>query len=490
MNPLRGKAARFMFAALMLVGAALVLGQTVRAQSPKTPADAGIVDRLQPSVSVQAAAGTDARLPFWFVANEFGRFARRRPAVMTSLAVDVRARPSRRFDIAAGADLVARGADRSALYAHELYVQGIAGPFTATAGRIERIQGMVDTSLTVGGTTLSHNATPIPALRIETPAYVEAPFTNGFLAGRGSFAHGWLESSRFVDRSYLHSKQFYLRVFPERWPVQLHGGLVHNVVWGGTHPELGNLADGPGTFFDVIFVRELDQGETRPGEFEDSGIGNSIAAYDVAVTAQRNGWRGRISRQFYIDTAAGSRFRNLWDGLWGVNLAREETGHWVDRILYEHLRFVRQNALWGAEGRRGARGREVYYNNFTYLSGWTYHGQVLGTPLARTIADAPRLDASPNGFPVVNDIIVANHLGAQGHIAQDWTYTALVTYSRNHGMLFTPQPRLDQLSVLLEATGRVLPAYNLAATAGVAIDTGELYAHRAGLRFGLTWTPR
>ena len=490
MNQLDRLRARFVLAGFLLICIALVLSESAGAQPAQTQPDTtAFGDRLQPRVSVQTAASTGKRLPFWFVANEFGRFARRSPAVMTSFGVDLIARPSRRFDVAAGADLVARGADQSTLYAHELYVQGVAGPFTATAGRIERIQGLVDTSLTVGGTTLSHNATPIPALRIETPSYVEVPFTNGFLAGRGSFSHGWLESTRFVDRPYLHSKQFYLRVFPERWSVQLHGGIVHNVVWGGTHPDLGNLADGFGTFLDVIFVQEIEQGETLPGEGEDSGIGNSTAAYDLAITAQRNDWRGRIYRQFYIDTAAGSRFRNLWDGLWGVSLAREEKGHWVDRVLFEHLRFVRQNAVWGAEGRRGRVGREVYYNNFTYLSGWTYHGQVLGTPLARTLADAPRLDASPNGFPVVNNIIVANHLGVQGHIAADWTYTALLTYSRNHGMLFTPQPRLDQLSVLLEATGRVLPTYDLAATVGVAVDTGELYEERAGLRFGLTWIP-
>ena len=446
-------------------------------------------DRLQPRVAVQATAATDDGLPFWLVSNQYGRFSRDATNAVTQLGVTIAPDPSRTFDVSAGLDVAARASANAALYAHEWYGRLHVGPFRATLGRMEHIQGIVDTSLTMGSTTWSPNATPIPAIRVGAPSYVDVPFTRGFLAVKGAFAHGWLEQDRFVESPYLHEKQLYARVLPRRWPVQLHGGVIHNVVWAGTHPSLGELADGFDTFRKVVFVEELEGDEGLPGEGEDSGLGNTVAAYDFAVSAQGWGWSGRVYREFYIDTAAGRRFRNVWDGLWGVNVVRDAPGGWIDRVLFEHLRFVRQNAVKGAEGRRGARGREIYYNNFLYRTGWTYAGRVRGTPVALTDADAPQLANAEDNLPVTNNIIVANHLGIAGHPVPRWRYRVLATYSRNHGMFFNPKPRLDQFAALVEVHGDVLPEYHLGATAALATDLGAVFDDRIGLRLGLVWTP-
>ena len=470
------------------VGLLLLLFAPRPACSQEDLSDLAWQQRVQVGVSMDATASTDDGLPFWLVSQRTGRFDRNATNGVTRLSAALAPRLDRWWSLSAGVDVVGRASRHSSLYLHQLYGRLHAGPLRATLGRMEYVQGIVDTSLTVGSTTWSRNATPIPALRVEAPAYVSVPFTQGFLAMKGAFAHGWLENDRFVESPYLHEKQLYARLFPQRWPVQLHGGIIHNVVWAGTHPTLGELADGFDTFQKVLFVEELEGDEGLPGEGQDSGLGNTIAAYDVAVSAQGWGWTGRVYREFYIDTAAGRRFRNVWDGLWGVNLVRAEPGHWIDRILFEHLRFVRQNALRGAEGRKGKRGREIYYNNFLYRSGWTYAGRILGTPLALTDVDAPNIANPDNGFPVTNNIIVANHLGIAGHLHSRWQYRLLLTYSQNHGMLFNPQPRLDQVTTLVEVTGRPLPQRNLRVTLGTAFDGGAVFAERLGLYLGLAWT--
>ncbi|WP_022836111.1 capsule assembly Wzi family protein [Salisaeta longa] len=443
--------------------------------------------RIQAQAGLTAIGGTDDLGPFWIVSNRYGRFGRAGQGVVGDAAVWVQPRAGRRWDVSGGLHVVGRGSEQSALYAQAWYLTGHAGPFALTAGQQATVQGHIDTTLSLGGTTWSKNALPVPRIALYTPDYVSVPFTNDYVAVRGLLSHGWMPADRFVSNAYLHQKQAYLRLLPPRGPVQLHLGVIQNVMWAGTHPQAGELADGWDAFWKVLITEELEGNENVGPEGTDSGVGNTVAAYDVAVTAQGAGWRAKGYRQFYIDTAAGRRFRNFWDGLWGLSLRRATTGHWLDAVLYEHVRFVRQNAVWGASGKKGQRGREIYYNNYLYREGWTRAGRVIGLPLALTDAYAPRLANASDGFPVTNNIIVAHHLGVAGHVAPRWTYRAFLTYSRNHGMLFNPQPRRDQVSGWLSVRGPLAPRYGLALTAGLAVDAGAVFADRAGLLLGLRW---
>lgn len=397
------------------------------------------------------------------------------------------------INLSGAADVLARGTAPATVYAHELYGQVDIGPFRATVGRAAHQQGIVDSTLSMGSTTWSRNASPIPALRLEVPRYLDVPGTNGFVGVKGTFAHGWFEQDRFTQGAYLHEKQGYVRLLPQDGSIQLHAGIIHNVMWGGTHPTIGDLPDDLKAFWRVASGTRIDDemADELP-EGEDSGLGNTVAAYDAAVTAQALGWKGAVYREFYVETAASRYLRNVWDGLWGVNLVRRSGTGIVNRILYEHLRLVRHNAIWGAEGRRGRRGREVYYNNFLYRSGWSYEGQVLGSPMALTDQYAPRL-VSPerdSDRPIINNIVVANHLGVAGHVTAGWDYKALLTYSRNHGAVFNPLSRHDQVTMLVEGEGPLFSERGLFLRVGLAADFGAAFEDRIGGLLALRWQPR
>ena len=451
-------------------------------------------------VQTQATGATDVQVPFWLVAGRHGRLGRAAGNALARAALTLAPTPGRRLAVSAGLDVLARASGTptargaSAAYLHQGYVRLHAGPVRLTAGRVEHVQGLIDTTLSAGGTTWSANATPVPAVRLALARYVGVPGTRGVVAVRGSFAHGWFEPDRFVERAYLHSKQLYLRLLPERAPAQIHAGIIHNVMWGGTHPELGNLPDGWRAFRRVLIQKELEGDEGLTGEGRNSAVGNAVAAYDVAVTGDVRDWRGRAYRQFYIETGVSAQLRSPWDGLWGMSLRRAEGGRLVDRLLYEHLRFVRQNARYDLPGDLGRRGRERYYTSTEYEDGWTYGGRLLGTPLALLDADAPRLARTdrPGGTPfaVASNIVVAHHLGLAGQVAPGWRYRALVTYHRHHGSRDNRLARRrDQVSALAEVTARLWPARGLAATAAVAADAGAAFADRVGLLVGLTWRP-
>ena len=478
----------WIYRALLMVGG-LVGGLLTSTEAPAQPV--GGERAIDISVSMEASASSGEQLPFWFAFNRHGVFGRDPTSGLLRTKATLPPRTDRTFEVSAGTEIVGRGSDQSTVYAHQFYGRVHAGPIRVTAGRTEYIQGLVDTTLSIGGTTWSRNATPVPAIRAEIPSYVSVPGTRDAVAVRGTFAHGWFEDDRFVSSPWLHEKQLYIRVLSERAPVQLHGGIIHNVMWGGTHPTEGELESDFSAFTEVVFPTQLDDeaADEFDAESAGSGVGNHVAAYDVALTTEIREVGIRLYRQFYIETSGARQLRNVWDGLWGVNLFRTSGDGIVDRVLYEHLQFVRQNAVRGAEGRRGQKGRARYYNNFIYEGGWTYEGRVLGSPLALTRQDEPDFVSSAETDPVINNIIVANHVGIAGAIGSGWRYRSLLTYSRNHGSLKNPQPRTDQFAGLIQARGPIWERPFLRLSVALSADLGGVFAHRLGGRVGITWKP-
>lgn len=475
------------------VGGVLLIIGVLWGAAPATAQIGDAFPSLTGHVTVGATGGSGVRTPFWLVMNRQGRRSPSGENAWVRGRVDGTFLSEGPVDLSGAADVLARGTVPATVYAHELYGRMEVGPFRVTVGRATHQQGIVDSTLSMGSTTWSRNTSPIPALRLDMPRYLDVPGTNGFVGVKGTFAHGWFEGDRFTERPYFHEKQGYIRILPQDGPVQLHAGLIHNVMWGGTHPTIGDLPDDLKAFWRVASGTRIDDemADELP-EGEDSGLGNTVAAYDAAVTAQALGWKGAVYREFYVETAASRYLRNAWDGLWGVNLVRRSGTGIVNRILYEHLRLVRHNAIWGADGRRGQRGREVYYNNFLYRNGWSYEGQVLGSPMALTDQYAPRL-VSPDrdsDRPIINNIVVANHLGVAGHVTAGWDYKALLTYSRNHGAVFNPLSRHDQVTMLVEGEGPLFSERDLSLRVGLAADFGAAFEDRIGGLLALRWQPR
>lgn len=435
-----------------------------------------------------AVAPTTDRLPLWMTANRYGQFDARSTNMLVSLAAHHPVRSARPVDAGVGAEVVGRLSERSTLHMHQLYGTLKTGPIRFRAGWRHHMSGMVDSTLSMGSTMWSRNAPPMPKISLSMPEYVAVPGTRGFVAVRGYVAHGWFEPGRYIDRPYLHEKYAYLRLHPPGWPVQGHAGFIHNVVWAGTHPTRGDLPDGFNNFLRVLTGQGAASDSGAPRGEQTNVLGNTVGAYDFALTVAVRGIRGRASRQFYVEDTVGMAFRNVWDGLWSLSLRRARPGHLVDAVLYEHLRTTRQGARFDLGEPRGA---DSYYNNFVYRSGWTYRGRTLGTPL---------LTAGERVPGVVNNIVIAHHAGVAGTLRSRLRYRALLTYSRNYGATNVCQnatctargdartARRDRYAMHLTARG-ALPGWpdGLSAHASLSADLGLFATDRFGLALGLRW---
>ncbi|MCS4049275.1 capsule assembly Wzi family protein [Salinibacter ruber] len=449
------------------------------------------VGPIQSEVSVFGAGASTEALPFWLGANQYGRLGRSGTPLGARLAAR---RPfsgaKGGLDYAVGASLLGRASANSTLHVQELYGQLRYGPLQLTAGWKKQVIGRVDTARSLGGVTRSENATPLPKVRVSTPGYVPVPGTNGFLGVKGYLAHGWMGEGRVVQNAFLHEKYGYLRLLPPEGPVTLHAGLIHHAVWGGTPTdavagrEAGAFRDGLRQFGRVFFaLRGSD--EVGPDH-----MGN----YDFSVDVSAGPVEAQVYRQFFFEDKAGLWFRNVWDGLWGVSLRRPGGPALVEAVLYEHFRFIRQNAKY-AEGQRAGSDRN--FSHSLYRSGWTHRGRTIGLPLVTPPAGTPGV---PDGRPgIANSLVVAHHVAVEGTAWPGLSYRLTGTYSENSGstslcsdpectdLLDDRFSRTGQWSLLVEVFGRVPGTDQLSYDLGVAVDTGDFRKESVGVRVGLTW---
>ena len=256
---------------------------------------------------------------------------------------------------------------------------------------------------------------------------------------------------------------------------------------GCRHVTRGTLPNTLQDYLRIFFVQ--GGGDEAPENEVVNVLGNTVGAYDFGATFQLAGIEGLVYRQFYIETGPALRFRTPWDGRWGISLRRAEGKGWLDAFVWEHVNTLQQGAQKSLNEPNGA---DNYYNNVLYRTGWPHRGRSLGIPLLFT-------DSERHG--INNNIVIAHHLGIEGHLSGPFRYQAMVTFSRNYGALEVFEgigltryvsgrtPRLDQISGLLALSGPLGKASPFSFTLHLAMDQGELFEDAVGAGLSIQWAP-
>lgn len=462
---------------LAVVIAALFLPADLNAQ--QNPVDLQVRSALYGS--------SQRSLPFWLHSNRDGKVDSSGINWINEVRMSRNLFDNGNLSVEAGGNLVGRLSKESSAHFNELYLHADLGGYRLSLGRFIDPIGLNNHELSVGSMMVSRNATPVPKISISTPEFLDVPFTGGHLQYKGMFNHGRLEDGRFVSNALLHQKYFYLRVNAGRFSGT--GGLIHNVVWGGTHPRFGSLPQSFGDFLRVV-TGQAAESDGAPGNDLANVIGNSVAAYEFGLQYNHQQYTASITRLFYLEDKVSTRFRSPWDGVWAFNFSTEQKDRFITDVIYEHINTIQQDAK-PSEG----RGRAMYYHNDVYRSGWTYNEQVLGLPLILFNPEDLYLEEGSN---IKNNMIIAHHIGAGGTIAESLGYKLLATYSRNYGHnpdrlppeeLNREQRRTDQYSLYLGLEYRLPGVEHLALTFSLAGDLGQLYETNTGLGLGISWKP-
>lgn len=455
------------------------------AQGKKGESD--VVPNLSMEMEFVTAISEEGALPFWLHSSRWGIIDRRSGNGFIRLAPRVELGSLGSVRLKAGSELVGRWSGQSSIFLNEGYLQADWKIFRMVAGRKKEHIGITDSTLTSGSMIQSGNASPIPKIRIYTPDFVDIPGTYNWLSFKGYFAHGWMENGRYIENPWLHQKYFYLKVLPDEYSLQLYGGIVQSTLWAGIHPEYGKLPNNIDDFWKILTVQSTDANDAEPGA-DVEALGSTVGIYDFGISYDYMGFSGLIHRQFYLETGAGAKFRNLWDGLWGVVISWNKKFQYINNFSWSHLYTKRQSS----QLHRGdpSYGADSYYSNMNYRSGWTYHGRTIGNPLMFADGINPGVD---------NNIVIAHQVGLGGIIGLvNYNFTG--TYSRNYGANsicatencssrtsnFTD--RKDQYSFLLQTSMDIKE--DLSLNVDLAYDKGDLYPEQIGAMIGLMYRIR
>lgn len=444
-------------------------------------------NKVSYGIGTSMYAGSGDELPFWFYANTDGTVDPESNNLLTHLySKYLIAPPDSKFRLETGFDAYSRFSDNNALFFTQLYGRIGYGFLDLSVGRFYDPVGMNDNDLSMGSMEVSRNATPIPRIELSTNGFTNVPLTKGHLQFKAMISHGWLESDRYVSNPYLHQKYFYLKVNYKMF--EGIGGIIHNVTWGGTHPQYGKLPSSFSDYIRVVTGEGAAQDSNAPNGEMTNVIGNSVAGYDFRLNVNLDKFQIKAYRLFYLEDKVSTRFRSPWDGMWGLGVQLTNQNSIVNEVLWEHLNTKRQDSFdWEP------RGTASYYSHFVYKTGWTYEGNVIGNPL---LLDRPNANFVGTRN-ISNNIIIAHHFGIKGRPTDRFRYMAYLTYSRNYGTVSDQRQnsnkslsdfRVDEYSTLLRTRYLVLPQNGVSITGAVAWDFGELYKeNRFGIQVGIRW---
>jgi|TARA_R100000388_G_scaffold67871_2_gene49075 hypothetical protein len=478
----------------------------------------GQIKKPDLSISSQNLVSVKGYQPIWLTANRNGKFdSFSRYNSAWSFSLESVLDNNKTFDYSYGAEVLVRGADQSELYIHQGYVRLKGGVFRLDAGRIEQTFGEHLKGLSSGSLLISNNTTPIPMVNISMPEYETIPFTNGLLKLRGNLLHGWLEDSRYVTDVYLHQKSLYLQAGFDHWPLQAYGGMVHAVQWGGNSPQYGKLPSSISDYTRIFFAR--GGGSSSPRGESINALGNHLGIWDFGLKGEVEKWNFKLYWQHYFEDSSGMEFQNIGDGLFGIGVLTQKK-QFITGVLVEYIRTINQSGAglhdkpgdvsFCTEENCGYKygGRDNYYNNSIYRSGWSYNGNILGNPLMLTTHQiSVYLPDSEIYQPFVeNNRIAAHHMGIEGYVSSQLNYRLLATYTLHHGNYsganfgqewgskdpannrkdYTFYPALEQWNFLLEMNYDPLTLQNVSFKTGLALDTGQV-TNNLGLIIGVTW---
>ncbi|MCH8558970.1 MAG: capsule assembly Wzi family protein [Balneolia bacterium] len=462
-------------------------------------------EELSYGLEVRTAAGTSGETPFWLHSNQHGDLDRYSGNALLNLFGSWQRSFQYGITVEAGGNLLLRASDDADVYFREAYLKASYRGVYLRFGRKQEHFGLHNQHLSMGTVDLSHNARPMPKIAFGTVGMIEVPGTSGLLYADAGIAHGWMgdRAYRFVQDPWLHQKHLYLRLFSDNAPVSPIIGITHFAQWGGHSPVFGKLPVGPRAFRDVFFSMAPDVSEIVDGGVLPNAFQNHVGSYDVALQFNVDRYRIKLTRQFILEDTPNARFGTPFDGMWGASVELRphaftswrggqgpqpaSSGDYRPLLHRVHYAYLDTKEGISRYDHRDETSYFNYYGHSTYRGGWTYNGRAIGNPL---------FFSDPDYLSVVNNIIIAHHLGASGYIGPaGWKF--FTTYSRNYGATnyraregIIPErnnERGDQWSFLLEAQSASLhPTLELGLS--LAFDLGSVYQNNLGMMLSLRWS--
>lgn len=297
----------------------------------------------------------------------------------------------------------------------------------------------------------------------------------------------------------IHNKSFAFKAALGR-NVDFIMGLDHWAQWGGSNPVQGEQ---PATFKDFLRIFLAKGGGSEASMSDKMNVlGNHLGREFVRLNWRTDAFDMTFQYDKPFEDGSGTRLQNYPDGVWSLRFRFADRKAWVNEVVYElittawqsgpiHDRPATEEEKAGQDpsdqlfGKVVIGGRDGYFNNSCYRSGWTNYGRAIGLPLM--IVKAPGEDGISMGF--ISNRVNGHHIGLGGMISGKVPYVFKATYTSHRGLygqrtdaFFAAEPEPWQLSLALEFTfPRISADIPIGFSAGVYGDVGKIYEDSVGL---------
>jgi hypothetical protein len=442
------------------------------------------------------SAGTGSIAPFWMVSDQYAVNSAQNNSLFLRTGISSELQKDKKFDYSYGLDLLGRYDNSSYFSLHQAYLQGKIFFFTVLAGKKEELFGNQDSTLSSGGLLWSGNAAPMPKIGVYVNEYTQVPFTKGLFEFKGGISHGWFGSQPYVENAYLHHKYIYIQ-FGGKLPFHTHFGFHHYAQWGGTTAK-GSQPGDLKAFYDIFLAKKSETDFLPNGMPIANTLGNHIGSRNFGIDATIKNIVIKAYWQTIFEDNSGKGWRNIRDGLWGMVIENRKS-KLISKFLYEFIHTTDQsgtyNGFWVLNGKRyitssspgpGAiyyenGGNDNYFNHDVYKFGWTYNEYTIGSPFITS----PVLFKDGAYNHIMNNKVIAHHLGFEGRFSENIKYKTFLTYSLNYGTNNNPfEPLRNQIS-FYTSLQYFISKYKISIIAALAIDRGEMYGNNSGINLGI-----
>ena len=436
--------------------------------------------------SLRMAGSTGQYMPFWARTGEDGILPLRSSGLLTA-GTDIRYRHANGIFFEAGTNLAGVLALKSPLnrtpvygMVDRLYVSGGWKMLRMDVGMIPRRGDLGPLSVTGGDFHMSGNARNLPGVNLSSDWIY---FEKGHWFGvKGNLAHYQTIDSRKVKGTMIHNKAIAAKFALGR-KVDLIAGFDHYAHWGGE-----GQAESFKDYVKIFFAMRGDASDSPSDQL--NAFGNHLGREWARVV-----WRARpFTMTFQYDKPfednSGMIFQNFPDGVWTLQFALNDRKAFVTDVTYEFI-----NTTWQSGDKHDITndkgetiilgGRDNYFGNSPYASGWTHFGRTIGLPLI-----LPAMPDADGVVPrVVNTRVRGHHIALAGMVARKVPYRFKATFTENFGTYGVPYPETPwQLSLALEADlAKRLTRLPVVFSLGIYGDVGRLYPDSVGLTLKVSY---
>lgn len=370
-------------------------------------------------METKAILSNENETPFWFHTNT--NYA---VGELTNLSATAGLKATltySKFKLNAGAVVYGRDGVAHNVQRRDLYLQFENSWLLATVGSKKQKEVLDGLSATNQNFLFSGNARPLPGILIEANNPFKISNTFGIDWGIGHYV---INDVRYVDNTQLHYKRLgVITTFNEN--NQLIIGVQHYAQWGGTSPEWGRLKSGFKDFVNVFFAHTTEEygieGETL------NKLGNHLGSILLKYELKNKLGEFSIYHDHYIEDGSGTRWANFPDGLWGIYF-KPQNQKIISSILYEYIDTVDQSGISVGSG------KDNYFSNSIYRSGWTYEENVIGVPFILYNKELSLESTEPR---YISNRSKTHHLGIMGQF-NNLTWKIKTTYSKYLGTYGAP----------------------------------------------------